>query len=266
MPAAPELRHGLGHVRVIEILRAAPAEHIRNANSHIGIAGEIEEQLQREADGSQPGIKHGRAFRRGGEDFHGDLGKDVGDEDFFAEAGQEAEDALGKELRIPGAQIVITGKGAGLDLGEKGEIEGVVERVFVEFCRSFINIRQIGNGFEGEEGNAQGESEVLQGDFGLRDAPPGGQGEIGVFIVDQKPGIQEDAEDQEGSFFGFCFCAVHQATEDDRYRYGSDEEEDVFRAAEGIKGNTDGQEDGFPGPAGRQIIHGQGRRQEQEQE
>ena len=49
VPSAPELLHALGDIRPPEILRKAEAEHASQTNRHVGVAGEIEVDLQRVA-------------------------------------------------------------------------------------------------------------------------------------------------------------------------------------------------------------------------
>ena len=54
MPAAPELRDGRGDVRQVKVLAVAEAEDAAKANGHIGIAGEIEIDLEHEHQRSEP--------------------------------------------------------------------------------------------------------------------------------------------------------------------------------------------------------------------
>ena len=50
MPATPEIAHGRGYVRLIEILHSLESEDPTQTNGHIDIAGEIEVELQTIAD------------------------------------------------------------------------------------------------------------------------------------------------------------------------------------------------------------------------
>ena len=50
VPAAPELLHRVGDVGPAEVLREAEAEHPAEADRHVGVAGEVEVDLQRVAD------------------------------------------------------------------------------------------------------------------------------------------------------------------------------------------------------------------------
>src|SRR3954447_9826173 len=55
VPAPPEVLDRHGRVGIVEVLRKAEAKHARNPDRHVGIAGEIEIDLQRVADDAEPG-------------------------------------------------------------------------------------------------------------------------------------------------------------------------------------------------------------------
>ena len=65
VPAAPELLDGVGDVRPAEVLRKAEAEHAPEADRHVGVAGEIEIDLQRVADDAEPRVA-GRSVAQAG--------------------------------------------------------------------------------------------------------------------------------------------------------------------------------------------------------
>ena len=56
VPAAPEVAHRQGAVGRVEVERDAQAEHQRQADRHVGIAGEVEVDLQRVGAGGGPGL------------------------------------------------------------------------------------------------------------------------------------------------------------------------------------------------------------------
>src|SRR5437773_2244604 len=54
VPTPPEILYRDGRIGVIEIFRKAEAEHSRNPDSHVGVAGEIKIDLERVAGDAQP--------------------------------------------------------------------------------------------------------------------------------------------------------------------------------------------------------------------
>ena len=55
VPAMPEIGDAEGQIRAAEIHREMEAEQHRHADGHVGVAGKIEEDLQREGDHAAPG-------------------------------------------------------------------------------------------------------------------------------------------------------------------------------------------------------------------
>ena len=55
MPAAPEIADGAGRIGEEKVFADGKAEHFPHADSHVGIAGEIEADLQTVAEPAQPG-------------------------------------------------------------------------------------------------------------------------------------------------------------------------------------------------------------------
>ena len=64
VPAPPEIDDAGGLVGRIEIERQEDAEHQRNADRHVGIAGEIEIELERIGQRADPGLVEASAYAR----------------------------------------------------------------------------------------------------------------------------------------------------------------------------------------------------------
>lgn len=58
MPSAPEIRNGIGHIRIIEVFFIVEAAHQTHADCHIGIGRKIEVDLQHIGKHAEPHSKH----------------------------------------------------------------------------------------------------------------------------------------------------------------------------------------------------------------
>ena len=109
MPAAPEIPDALRPVGALEVLREAEAQHLPEANGHIGVPGEVKIDLEGVAHRPEPGVA--------GVDppVDGDHAEDhihrgpqgVGDQDLLGKAQDEAADALLQLLsrHLPGGNL-----------------------------------------------------------------------------------------------------------------------------------------------------------------
>ena len=58
MPAPPEVRHGAGKIRIVEILREREAEHPPEADGHVAVARKVKINLQQITHGPEPRTEH----------------------------------------------------------------------------------------------------------------------------------------------------------------------------------------------------------------
>ena len=101
VPSAPEFPDRLGNIRIIEVFLKFKAKHQPQTDRHIGIAREIEKNLERIRKGSEP-RKRDRtaAVCIGIKNMIGDDREIVGEQHFFPESGKKTADTDGKF--IPG--------------------------------------------------------------------------------------------------------------------------------------------------------------------
>ena len=105
VPAAPEVGEVEGAVGAVEVVGEGEAKELADAHGDVGVAGEVEVDL--EGVGVDADEDLGSAVEGGGvEDAVGDVvGEEVGDEEFFDEAGGDEEE---------GAATLGWGEGEGL--------------------------------------------------------------------------------------------------------------------------------------------------------
>ncbi len=54
MPASPEFGDALGNIRIVEVLEELKAQHISQSARHVGVAGEVEIDLEGIGDDAHP--------------------------------------------------------------------------------------------------------------------------------------------------------------------------------------------------------------------
>ena len=113
VPAPPEVGDGFGAVRSVEIFREDEAEHEAESDRHVGVAAEVEVDLERVARHADPCFE--RAARERVECGVGDLSARVREEDFFCQPHEEERGA---------AREFFTRERALAELfGEEGELQ-----------------------------------------------------------------------------------------------------------------------------------------------
>src|SRR5216684_3972737 len=100
MPAPPELGDVGRTVGLVEILREMKAEHPAEPDRHVGIAGEVEVDLQRIAQDAKPGVYPAELVRWQFEHRVRDGAEVVGYRDLLAQAKTETIGALGQHRAV----------------------------------------------------------------------------------------------------------------------------------------------------------------------
>ena len=138
VPAPPELGDAGGDVGIVEVVLELKAEHLTQADGHLGIAGKVKKQLQAVADGTQPGnrsVDHMDVFHH--DPVHG-LSQQVGKQHFLGQAPDKELHAPGKlcgavfSASQIGLDVVIPDDGAGNQLGEHGNIQCQIQEISLD--------------------------------------------------------------------------------------------------------------------------------------
>ena len=185
------------------------AEHARQAERHIGIAGKIEVNLQGVADHADPGDFDGQVPVRQGEDAIGLMGDGVGDDHFLAQAEDEALDADRHVMGIETARLDVVGNfmvahdRPGDELGKEEDVEREVEDILARFRRAVVDVHLIGDFMEGEEADAERQQQVRVGQRmetqHVQQAVQVEEQEGQVFEGDEQQQVAGDAERQQVS-------------------------------------------------------------------
>ncbi|GBF26093.1 hypothetical protein MnTg02_01129 [bacterium MnTg02] len=96
MPASPELGDGTGSIRIVEILREAETEDPAEPDGHVRIGREIEIELQRISDYTEPGDLGAEPSHRDRVDLICHQAERVGDQCFLRQPGDKTLNADGK--------------------------------------------------------------------------------------------------------------------------------------------------------------------------
>ena len=105
VPAAPELLDGGRSVRIIEVFAEMEAEHASETDGHIAVAGKIEVDLQRVANGARPSCQHADLSGRQREHRVRHLTERVRQQQLFAQAADKPADAECGLLRSGAAAV-----------------------------------------------------------------------------------------------------------------------------------------------------------------
>jgi hypothetical protein len=154
-------------VGVVEVLRESEGAHLREADGHGRIAREVEEELQRVADGAGPGFGHARVRQRIDHVHHGRDG--VGDEHLHAEADHEAARAEAELLqRVDAVLQVVLDLGvahdrAGDELAEDGLVGRIGDEVAADRHGAAPDVDQVADGLQHIEGEADRQDDLRPG-------------------------------------------------------------------------------------------------------
>ena len=158
VPPAPEVGHASRHIRIVEVFQKLKAEHFAHAYRHIGVAREVEINLEHKRKSAQPRRKHRRVFH--------DLDRVpqradiVCQKHFFAKTYAESLHPLRKLFRRAVSvfkllrHALITHDGSRDKLRKHRDVSREVDDVFLHLRVVAVNVYRIGHRLERVERNA----------------------------------------------------------------------------------------------------------------
>ena len=273
MPPPPELRHGGGGIGVVEVFRKVKAQHLPHADGHVGIAGEVEVDLEAEGRDAQPAAdgrqRPGRLRCQLRVPQRADA---VGQQHFFRKAHGEPPCPGGeRRCRVrPVNQlrrnILIADDRPRHQLREHSHICAEGHHVPLGGRVLPVDINGVAHGLESEKGDAdgQGQSQGRNGDTGNQ-GQVGGE-EIPIFKKAQQSQIQQHALRHEppGQLVPAAVLLHQQAVgivDEDGQHHNAD----IDRLPPAVEHQTGQQQRQVPPPKGNVEVDRQCDRQKTEQ-
>ena len=253
VPAAPELADACSVIWTIEVLWEMESHHFPESDGHVGVAREIEIELHGIGHDGDPGGSgpHGRQIS-GQKDVHL-FPDDIRHEDFLGQSYHEAVETL-KDFRpvpLPVAvflrDVAIPHNGAGDELREHENVQHVIREPL--HGRHFfpIDIDDVGDGLEGEEGDADGKQHLRKRERFQPEKPEKGiqvvHEEIRILEVAQKSQADQDGNAGKEFPIGRIRRLVHSFHQIEVQGCRGEEQEDERRGSEGVEHDGEQQND-----------------------
>ena len=168
VPAPPELAHAAGDIRVVEVFRKLEAEEHADADGHVAVAGEIEEDLETVAHRAEPRKPHAELLRREGVYGIGDRRRALGEQELLQKAAHKTAKARRRHFR---RDRVLRELRRGIlpaddrprdQAGEERKIQEERVRPPADAGWLAVHIHEIGNAVEREKRNAERQRERLR--------------------------------------------------------------------------------------------------------
>ena len=269
VPTAPKLGDGTGGIGVVEVFGELEAHHAPETDGHVAVARKVEVDLEGVGQGDNPrgGAVQGR---HAGEDF-GDLARvqkaevggaedgihlganHVGDEDFLAEADDEAIKALQAvgHARLAAADLVghvaIADDGTGDELGEHNDIQHEIRQFLHRLVHAAVGVQGVGDALEREERDADGQQDASPSERRVTRQPDDEvqvlHREVAVLVEQQQPNRDDDAEAAEQPFQASLFGLAHPLDQEEVGHRGSHKLDDEIGRAPSVEYQRGEEED-----------------------
>ena len=199
MPAPPELAHAAGEVGAEEVLVTAQAQQVCHADGQLGIAGEVEidvERISRQRPDDAQGVVVVRLIE-------GVVvgGKMVRQALFQKDAPAQPHAAVQRQRPVKGGRAFQLGQqalgpldGPAGELGEKAGVGKAIDRILLGGQRPFIHRHQVGDVLEHKEADPHRHEQPRKGGQRLPAACQGGQ----IFVACQGQDPRQHAHRQGG--------------------------------------------------------------------
>ena len=162
MPASPEVGDGLGDIGIVEVFEELKAEHIAQTARHVGVAREVEIDLEGIGGDADPCSEHavlvGMPEHRGGERAHL-----VGDEHLLSQTDAEQLHALCEAVEGLFAVVELIGYVAVADDGTRDQLRkqrdvgAEVDEALRDGRVVAVDVDDVGHRLEGVERDADGQ-------------------------------------------------------------------------------------------------------------
>ena len=274
VPPPPELRHGAGLIGIVEVLQKPEAEQPAQADGHIGIAGEVEIDLERKCQRPQPrrdhgGRGHGRDLLPHGTHLVGQqhLLAQADDEPLHTGAGPCQRLAV-PVLQIGGHRLVLDDRPRD-ELREQRHIGAEIDDVPLGRHQSPVHVDGIAHGLERVERDADGQQQPQRGDSCTQQTVEIGDGEIRILEESQNAQVAHHGHHQHRlGALGLPHSAEvsdGQAVAVVEHR-GEQHDEDIFWLAPAVEQQAEHQQQRVAQLSGADEVQDAHQRQKRQQE
>ncbi len=270
MPAAPELGDRAAGIGPVEVLGEADAEHPRHADRHVGIAGEVEIDLQRVGDRADPGADEIHFARRRPEHGIGDRRDIVRDHHLLEQPMGEPRHAGGEIVDRQARANEVADHVAEPDdrtrdqVRKEALIGGIARKVLLGLYLAPAHIHQVRDGLEHEERDARRQRDARRpcAEIGAEQRIQILRDEVGVFEPEQGREVDQDQDRQRDARGGARQPQRAGEIDDD----DGDQDERARSRRPVVEGEADQEDRRQERPAPREQDDRKRGRQEQEYE
>ncbi len=231
----PEFRGVLCLEGSVEVFEEAVAHEEGNTYCHVAVAGEVAIELDGEAEGGHEILKATIEGRIVEHTLHEVAADEVGDDNLLDETGDDEEDTLRGHCRghyritLHLRQKVFCPDNRSCKKRRKeGEEENIVEKIVASRGLSAIEVNDVTNGAEGEEGDARREQEGLHAYLHREEIRESVKDEIEILEIGEHPDIDSHVESDNqplGPSEGAAGSLFHQKSEDEVAETDPEEDE-----------------------------------------
>ena len=220
MPALPEFADGEALVGGVEVDRDADVEHEADAGRHVAVAGKIEVELERVADGDEPCLR--RIERGGGAKARVDRGGEgIGDDDLLEQAQREGIEARREVVKIKAAvfgvgelrdDLAVQHDRPGDELREERHEQRVIENIVARH-RAAVAVDDVGELLEGEKRDAQRQRDAVEREGEAERAVQVFAEEVVILEVEEHAEVGRQAQQHQRQAHGLARGGEHALAE-----------------------------------------------------
>ena len=200
MPAPPEIGNTVGKKRIVEVFHKSEPQHPAKANSHVGVTGKVEIDLETVGDDTQPCRQYrGSSLRGCCLPQKTDV---ICQQYLFPDTAGKAFHTIGKEVSgaIPVLQLLryrlVADDGTRNQLGKQCHIRAEIDDVFLGPCLAPVDVDGIAHGLKGVEADADRQRQIRLGERRAEQGIDRADQEVTVFEYAQQAKVYTNRHQQ----------------------------------------------------------------------
>ena len=249
MPAAPEFGDAFGQIRIVEVFDKMKPEDPAQADGHVGIAGEIEIDLEGKGKGVHPVKQHRRlgAFPEEADQ----QGEVVRQDDLLAQARQKTPQTQIYILPVRvsvlqfSCHIHIADDGTGNQLGKQGYIGSKGDGIFLSRNGTPVDVDGVAEALEGIEADAHRQGQPQKGNSQAGNSIDTANKEVRVFEKAQQSQTDDHRHRQPEFLSPPLPCPLNGKTAEKEKDNGKNHQKKQFRFAPAVKNQAGDEQNGI---------------------